>query len=142
MLNERRDDEFELSGDRTRIDFDRVHRWLSTDTYWAAGRPPDQMRAALAGSEPFGIYRGEEQVAVARVVTDGAIFAYLCDVYVEPAHRGHGLGSWLVGALRAHYSARGLRRFLLVTRDAHELYARHGFTEVAPGRWMERDLTS
>jgi GNAT superfamily N-acetyltransferase len=142
VLNEGRDDGYDLSGDRARIDFGRVHRWLSTDTYWAAGRPREQMWAALDGSEPFGIYRGGAQVAVARVITDGAIFAYLCDVYVEPAHRGQGLGNWLVGALRAHYAERGLRRFLLVTRDAHEIYARHGFAEVEPGRWMECHLGS
>lgn len=140
MLDELRDDGYELSGDRARIDFARVHRWLSTDTYWAAGRPLGQMRAALDGSEPVGIYRGGEQVAVARVVTDGVTFAYLCDVYVAPAHRGLGLGSWLVGALRAHYAGLGVRRLLLVTRDAHEVYARHGFVEVEAGRWMECDL--
>jgi len=100
------------------------------------------MRAALDGSEVFGIYLGGEQVAVARVVTDGAIFAYLCDVYVAPTHRGKGLGSWLVAALRAHYAERGLQRFLLVTRDAHAVYARHGFAEVQSGRWMECDLRS
>ncbi|MGX6601513.1 GNAT family N-acetyltransferase [Micromonosporaceae bacterium Da 78-11] len=141
-MDELRDDGYELSGDRARIDRLRVHRWLSTDSYWAAGRPLEQMQAALDGSEPFGIYRDSEQVAVARVVTDGAVFAYLCDVYVEPAHRGKGLGGWLVGALRTHYAGRGLRRFLLVTRDAHEVYARHGFTEVDRGRWMECDLTA
>jgi GNAT superfamily N-acetyltransferase len=142
VVDEVRDDGYELSGDRARIDLARVHRWLSTDSYWAAGRPLEQMRAALDGSEPFGIYRGGEQVAVARVVTDGAIFAYLCDVYVDPAHRGKGLGSWLVEVLRAHYADRGLQRFLLVTRDAHAVYARHGFAEVAAGRWMECDLRS
>jgi GNAT superfamily N-acetyltransferase len=117
-----------------------VHRWLSTDAYWALDRPVERMRAALDGSEVFGIYKGTEQVAVARVVTDGTIFAYLCDVYVEPQERGRGLGGWLVESLCDHYAARGLSRFLLVTRDAHALYARHGFTEVQPGRWMECDL--
>jgi GNAT superfamily N-acetyltransferase len=141
-MEERRVDGYELSGDPARIDLVRVHRWLATDSYWATGRPLEQMRAALDGSEPFGLYLGSEQVAVARVVTDGAIFAYLCDVYVEPAHRGAGLGGWLVSALRAHYAGRGLQRFLLVTRDAHGLYSRYGFTAVDPGRWMECDLTA
>ncbi|WP_250029200.1 GNAT family N-acetyltransferase [Paractinoplanes maris] len=135
------DDGYTLSSDRERIDLERVHRWLSTDAYWAMGRPLEQMRAALAGSEPFGVYdRAGEQVAIARVVTDGAVFAYLCDVYVDPAHRGRGLGSRLVQHLREHYAARGLNRFVLVTRDAQAVYARHGFTEVEPGRWMECDL--
>jgi GNAT superfamily N-acetyltransferase len=138
VLHEIRDDGYELSSARERIDLPRVHRWLSTDAYWALGRPLEQTRAALAGSEPFGIYdRGGEQVAVARIVTDGVVFAYLCDVYVDPAHRGRGLAGWLVQNLRDHYAAAGLKRLLLVTLDAHAVYARHGFTEVEPGRWME-----
>ncbi|MGK5680359.1 GNAT family N-acetyltransferase [Actinoplanes sp. URMC 104] len=141
MLHELRDDGYELSSERERIDVPRVHRWLSTDAYWAMERPLEQMRAALDGSEVFGIYgRDGAQVAIARVVTDGAVFAYLCDVYVEPAHRARGLAGWLVGTLRDHYAARGLKRFLLVTRDAQAIYARHGFTEVQPGRWMECHL--
>ena len=81
MLHEFRDDGYELSSDRERIDLARVHRWISTDAYWALGRPLEQMRAALAGSQPYGIYeRGGGQVGIARVVTDGAVFAYLCDV--------------------------------------------------------------
>jgi GNAT superfamily N-acetyltransferase len=139
-LELRRDDGYVLSSDRARLDVSRVHRWLSTDAYWALGRTLERMRAALDGSEAFGIYQGGDQVAVARVVTDGAVFAYLCDVYVEPEHRGRGLGGWLVRVLRDHYAARGLTRFLLVTRDAHGLYAKEGFKQVDPGRWMECDL--
>lgn len=142
MLNSRREDGYELSADPDRIDLPLVHGWLSTDAYWALGRPADQMRAALAGSEPYGIYRDRSQVAIARVITDGAVFAYLCDVYVDRAHRGRGLGNWLVGRLRDHYAGRGLRRFLLATKDAHGVYARHGFVDVEPGRWMECDLQS
>ena len=141
MLRERRDDGFELSSDRERIDLARVHRWLSTDAYWALDRPLERMRQALDGSEVFGVYRPDgTQVAVARAVTDGTIFAYLCDVYVDREHRGKGLGSWLVRRLRDHYAARGLSRFLLVTKDAQPVYAAQGFTEVEPGRWMECDL--
>jgi GNAT superfamily N-acetyltransferase len=138
----RRADGYELSSARERIELERVHRWLTTDAYWAMGRSLEMMRTALDGSEVFGVYGHGGQVAVARVVTDGAIFAYLCDVYVDPAHRGQGLGGWLVESLRDHYAERGLRRFLLVTRDAHGLYARHGFKQVDPGRWMECDLTA
>lgn len=136
----RRQDGYELSSNRERIDLDTVHRWLATDSYWALGRTVEQTRAALDGSESFGIYRDGRQVAVARVVTDGAVFAYLCDVYVDPAHRGRGLGSWLAKTLRDHYAGRGLRRFLLVTRDAHAVYERAGFAAVEPGLWMECDL--
>jgi GNAT superfamily N-acetyltransferase len=141
VLELRRADGYHLSSDRARVDLAAVHHWLSTDAYWAMGRPLEQMRAALEGSEPYGIYLDGEQVAVARVVTDGAIFAYLCDVYVDRAHRGRGLGGWLVESLRDHLAARGLSRFLLVTKDAQPLYARHGFNQVDPGRWMECELS-
>ncbi|XVU25740.1 GNAT family N-acetyltransferase [Actinoplanes sp. CA-054009] len=140
MLRASRDDGYELSSERERIDLPLVHRWLSTDAYWAKGRPLEQMRAALDGSDAFGIYLGDTQVAVARVISDGAVFAYLCDVYVDPAHRGRGLGGWLVGNLRDHYAGLGLKRFLLTTRDAQSVYAAQGFVEVDPGRWMVCDL--
>ncbi|MEI2827381.1 MAG: GNAT family N-acetyltransferase [Dermatophilaceae bacterium] len=88
----------------------------------------------------WGAYAAGAQVAVLRVVTDGAVFAWLCDVYVEPAHRGRGVGSALVAAAVADLEGRGVRRMLLATRDAHEVYAAHGFTSLAdPGMWMERD---
>jgi predicted GNAT family acetyltransferase len=139
VLELRRDDGYELSSDRERLDLPRVHHWLSTDAYWAMGRSEDRMRAAVEGSEPYGIYLDSEQVAVARVVTDGTIFAYLCDVYVDRKHRAKGLGGWLVESLCVHLAERGLTRFLLVTKDAQPLYARHGFTEVDAGRWMQCD---
>jgi GNAT superfamily N-acetyltransferase len=140
VLRERRDDGYELSSERERIDVPRVHQWLSTDAYWAMGRPLEQMRVALDGSDVYGIYLGDTQVALARVVTDDAVFAYLCDVYVDRAHRGKGLGGWLVRSLRDHYAAQGLKRLLLITRDAQSVYAAHGFVEVDPGRWMACDL--
>ena len=141
LRDQNRPDGYELSADRDRIDIPLVHRWLSTDAYWAIGRPLETTRAAVAGSDVYGIYFDGAQVAVARVITDGALFAYLCDVYVDPAHRGRKLGSWLVGTLRDHYASRGLRRLLLATLDAHGVYAPHGFADVEPGRWMECDLT-
>jgi predicted GNAT family acetyltransferase len=139
VLEERRDDGLILSTDPERIDHDLVHSWIS-GTYWATGRPPDLMRRATAGSEPAGIYEAGRQVAFARVVTDGAVFAYLCDVFVDPTHRGRGLATWLVRALRDDLARRGLRRFLLVTRDAHSVYAPLGFRAVDGARWMECDL--
>lgn len=140
MLDERRDDGYLLSDDRDRIDVELVHRWISTDSYWAAGRTLAQMRGAIGGSVPVGVYRDGRQVAFARAVTDGATFAYVADVYVDRSCRGLGLGSWLVRGLRDMLAARGVQRFLLVTKDAHGVYERLGFTEVEPGRWMENDL--
>jgi GNAT superfamily N-acetyltransferase len=142
VLHAFRDDGFELSDDRARVDPELVHRWISTDSYWAAGRSAELMRAATDGSVPYGVYRVSDgaQVAFARVVTDGAVFAYLCDVYVDRAHRGIGLGTWLVRCLRDDLAARGLRRLLLVTADAHGVYAPLGFEPVDGARWMECDL--
>jgi GNAT superfamily N-acetyltransferase len=141
MLTQTRDDGYLLTEDRERVDLELVHRWLSTDSYWAAGRSLDTMRAAIEGSVPVGVYAPDgRQVAFARAVTDGTVFAYLADVYVDRDCRGLGLGTWLVRALQDHLRAAGVRRFLLVTKDAHEVYARLGFTDVQPGRWMECDL--
>jgi GNAT superfamily N-acetyltransferase len=142
VLNLTRDDGHELSGDRDRLDIDLVHHWLSTDTYWAPGRSRATMLAAIDGSAPFGVYRPGDgrQVAFARVVTDGAVFAYLSDVYVDRPARGAGIGSWLVRAVRDELAARGLRRFVLTTNDAQQVYARLGFEPVDGERWMEYDL--
>ncbi|MFB9236997.1 GNAT family N-acetyltransferase [Plantactinospora siamensis] len=137
-----REDGYELSTDPARQQLELVHGWLSTDAYWALGRSLDTVRRSFAGSLPFGIYRPGDgrQVAVARVVTDGATFAWLCDVYVTPAERGRGLGRWLAGAARDELAARGVRRILLATNDAHGVYAGVGFARLAnPERWMELD---
>ncbi|MBM0277022.1 GNAT family N-acetyltransferase [Micromonospora tarensis] len=134
-----------LSTDPARIDLDLVHHWLSTDAYWALGRDRETTARAFAGSLPFGVYRPEDgrQVAVARVVTDGATFAWLCDVYVDRPARGKGLGGWLASAVRDHLAERGVRRILLTTYDAHEVYARVGFTPLdVPQRWMQLDRRS
>ena len=129
-----------LSKDPELADLALVHAWLSDDAYWALGQSREVMDRAVAGSELWGAYAAGSQVGVLRVVTDGALFAWLCDVYVDPAHRGRGVGSALVAAAVADLEGRGVRRMLLATRDAHEVYAAHGFTPLAdPGMWMERD---
>ncbi|MFI7343325.1 GNAT family N-acetyltransferase [Streptomyces sp. NPDC050085] len=133
------DDGYEISHDRARIDAARVHRWLSDDAYWARGRPREKQDVAIDGSLNFGVYDGTsgEQVAYARVVTDHATFAWLCDVYVDPAVRGKGLGTRLVAAVRDHLEPLGIRRILLATRDAHGVYAQVGFEPLpGPDQWM------
>ena len=141
MFTVTRADGYEISTDPDRIDLDRVHVWLATDAYWALGRERETVARAFAGSIGFGVYRPGDgrQVAVARVVTDGATFAWLCDVYVDPAERGRGLGTWLAGAVRDHLGELGVRRILLATLDAHGVYAKIGFRPVAADRWMELD---
>lgn len=95
MMAIRRDDGYELSTDPERLDIDRVHTWLSTDAYWALGRTRETTVRAIARSVVFGVYRptDQAQVAFGRAVTDETTIAWLCDVYVDPAQRGRGLGS-------------------------------------------------
>ncbi|GAB1330645.1 GNAT family N-acetyltransferase [Streptomyces sennicomposti] len=130
---------YEISADPARIDAERVHHWLSTDAYWALGRTRDKQDQAIAGSLNFGVYdtASGAQAAYARVVTDEATFAWLCDVYVDPAVRGKGIGTALVGAVRDHLRPHGLRRVLLATADAHGVYEKIGFRPLdRPERWM------
>ncbi|MFF8311306.1 GNAT family N-acetyltransferase [Streptomyces lydicus] len=119
---------YELSTDPDRLDVDLVHHWLSTDAYWALGRGRETVERAVRGSLNFAVRAaGGPQVAYARVVTDWATFAWLCDVYVAPAHRGKGLGTWLAGAVRDHLAPYRLTRVMLSTLDAHEVYSKVGF---------------
>ncbi|MFB7516690.1 GNAT family N-acetyltransferase [Streptomyces sp. NPDC056144] len=130
---------YEISADPARIDVDRVHHWISTDSYWAHGRPRAKHEAAMAGSLNFGAYRQDtgEIAAYARVVTDYATFAWLCDVYVDRPARGTGLGTALVAAVRDHLAPYGLRRIMLATADAHGVYEKVGFTPLQnPDKWM------
>jgi GNAT superfamily N-acetyltransferase len=109
------------------------------ESYWAAGIPRDIVERSLRGSLCFGLYEGESQVGFARCVTDRATYAYLADVFVLPSHRRRGLSKWLMACIAAHPDLQGLRRWGLVTRDAHGLYARFGFGPLEnPERHMER----
>ncbi|MFF3494105.1 GNAT family N-acetyltransferase [Streptomyces sp. NPDC002795] len=132
-------DGYAISTDLARIDTDRVHAWLSEDAYWAMGRPRAQQDKALAGSLNFGVYDAAsgEQVAYARVVTDAATFAWLCDVYVDRSVRGKGIGKAMVTAVRDHLQSLGIRRVLLATKDAHGVYEGVGFKALEhPEQWM------
>src|SRR3954451_12305838 len=114
-----------------------IHRFLSEESYWAKGRTRDVTERAIANSYPFGVYRGEEQVAFARVVTDTVTFAWLADVFVLPGHRGTGLWRLLVESVIGDERFRGMKRWFLGTADAHELYRQFGFHEiVSPERLM------
>ncbi|MGX1543653.1 GNAT family N-acetyltransferase [Streptomyces adustus] len=130
---------YELSTDPDRVDVERVHHWLSTDAYWAIGRSREKHERAIAGSLNFGVYDmvSGEQVAYARVVTDWATFAWLCDVYVHATVRGKGIGTALVAAVREQLRPYGLRRLLLATHDAHGVYEKVGFRALdVPDQWM------
>jgi GNAT superfamily N-acetyltransferase len=130
--------EYSISTDPAALDISLVHRFLSTEAYWAPGVSRDVVERSIENSICFGLYRDGEQVGFARVVTDRAAFAYLADVFVLEAHRGRGLGKWLVETVLSHPDLQGLRRFFLGTADAHSLYERYGFRPIDPSRMMER----
>jgi GNAT superfamily N-acetyltransferase len=134
-----------LSTEPALVDVARVHAWLSEDSYWARGRDLSTVERALRGSRPYVVIdqaADRAQVAFARVVTDDATFAWICDVFVDPAHRGRGVGQWVISSVLDDLSAAGVRRVLLKTRDAHALYAQSGFAPLAaPRQWMELELS-
>jgi GNAT superfamily N-acetyltransferase len=134
MREEYRKGRYRISTDPALLDLDAIHAFLST-AYWSPGVPRETVERAIRNSLSFGLYDGDRQAGFARVVTDRATFAYLADVFVLPPYRGRGLGTWLVETVLAHPDLEGLRRWLLATKDAHELYRRYGFTEL---RWPER----
>lgn len=130
MMSEWKRDEYTISCEHARLDMGAIHEFLSRESYWARGRSRERIELAIKNSLPFGLYKGERQVGFARVVTDYATFAWLADVFVLDVERGRGLGVWLVETALAHPDLRGLRRWILATRDAHELYRRFGFDEI------------
>jgi len=131
-------DGFELSTDHARMDLDTVHGFIS-HSYWGQGRTREVMERAMANAICFGVFKDGVQVAFARVVTDKAVFAYLADVFVHPDWRGRGLSKWMMEAVEAHPDLQDIRRFLLVTRDAHGLYQQFGFgSPHHPETHMER----
>jgi GNAT superfamily N-acetyltransferase len=137
MPFEREREKFLISTDSARLDIDAVHGYL-TRSYWAAGIPKDVVAKSLEGSLCFGLYEGSRQIGLARVITDKATFAYLCDVYVLEDYRGLGLGKWLMSVVQSHPDLQGLRRFVLITQDAHGLYEQFGFSRLKePDRYME-----
>ena len=133
--------DYRLSEDPADLDLGRVTRWISTDAYWAKGRPREVIERSFANSFPAGIYApGGQQAAVARIVSDRATFVWLCDVYVDPDHRGRGLGTILANWSVEWAQRHGINRLVLATLDAHGVYAKAGFVPVGhPERWMEID---
>jgi len=131
--------EFIVSTDRNRLQIDAIHRFLSEESYWAKERTKEQTETAIQNSLPFGVYKGENQIGFARVVTDYATFAYLGDVFISGEFRGKGLSKWLMQIVLSHPDLQGLRRWILATADAHGLYEQFGFSALkVPERWMEK----
>jgi GNAT superfamily N-acetyltransferase len=127
-----------ISTDRSRLDVDVIHAFL-TGCYWAKGIPKDTVIRSIENSLCFGLYCDGQQAGFARVVSDYATYAYIGDVFLLETYRGRGLAKWLMECIVSYPSLQGLRRWTLATRDAHPLYAQFGFTPLrAPDRWMER----
>jgi N-acetylglutamate synthase-like GNAT family acetyltransferase len=126
-----------ISTDPARLDLDAICDFL-TRAYWANTRPRERTERAFQNSLAFGLYEAERQIGVARVVTDYAVFAYLCDVFIHEDYRAHGLGKWLLQTIMDHPDLQEIRRWLLVTHDAHWLYKQFGFTPIEdPEHWMQ-----
>jgi GNAT superfamily N-acetyltransferase len=141
MAEEWRRGEYFISTDQSRLDLAVVHGFLTT-SYWAAGIPLDIVKKSIEHSLNFGVYWGEQQVGFARVITDYATFAYIGDVFILEEFRGRGLSKWLMEVIADHPELQGLRRWLLLTRDAQGLYEKTGFVRPkTPERYMEKYFT-
>ncbi len=131
---------FVVSCDPDRLDFEYLYRFLST-AYWHKELSRERLRRSIAHSVAFGLYQSDgdgRQIGFARVVSDRATFAYLADVFVDPDHRGSGLGRWMMAAVHAHPELQGLKNWLLRTRDAQPFYQTLGYREVEGSDYMIR----
>lgn len=128
---------YSISTEHERLDLDVVHAYLRR-SYWAPDRTRERVAQSINASLPFGLYRGEDQVGFARVVTDYVTIAFLADVFVLEEHRGQGLGVWLVDVATGLPELQRVRRWLLGTRDAHDLYRKFDFSDLPAGALMQR----
>jgi GNAT superfamily N-acetyltransferase len=139
-----RQGEYVISDDPALVSIDAVHRFLSQESNWSKGIPRERVETSIANSMCFSLLHGHgtvapKQIGFARLISDRATIAYLGDVYVEREWRGKGLSKWLMECVMSHPELQGLRRWILVTGDAHGLYRKCGFTQLsAPDRYMEK----
>lgn len=122
---------FHISTNPAKLQLNVIHKYLAQESYWAQNIPEAIVVKASQNSLNFGLYQNEEQIGYARVISDFATFAYLCDVFVLPEHQGQGLSKWMMQSVLAHPDLQGLRRMMLMTKDAHGLYAQFNFTPLA-----------
>jgi len=131
--------DYTISTNNAQLDLGIIHNFISNQSYWGRGRGADTVQRSLDHSLNFGVFENKQQIGFARVVTDFATFAWVADVFILEEHRGKGLAKWLMESILSHPELQGFRRWVLATRDAHELYRRFGFKELKrPERWMER----
>jgi GNAT superfamily N-acetyltransferase len=130
--------DYEISTDPHRLDVEVIHKFLAEESYWSPGIPRSVVERGIENSLCFGVYHRAAQIGFARIVTDKSTFALLADVFILKAHRGKGLSKGLMRCVVEHEDLQGLRRFLLLTSDAHGLYRQFGFKELGnPSRFME-----
>ncbi|MBO9632624.1 MAG: GNAT family N-acetyltransferase [Chitinophagaceae bacterium] len=130
-------DNFTISTSKDRLDIGYIQTKLS-QTYWATDIPRSVVERSIQHSLCFGVYADGHQIGFARMITDSATFAYLCDVFIDEDFRGRGISKWMMSVIMDHPDLQGLRRMMLGTKDAHGLYRQYGFNELAaPDRWME-----
>lgn len=135
------DDQYKISADKSLLNVALIHQFLGQESYWAQNIPVETVQRSIDSSLCFGIYQGDQQVGFARIISDQATFAYLADVFVLPEHRGKGLSKRLLETISNWPSLQGLRRWILVTRDAHTLYEQFGFTALdKPDFFMQRKV--
>jgi GNAT superfamily N-acetyltransferase len=140
MNHEARRGEYRVSTDKALLDLTVIHDFLS-QSYWAKGIPLAVVQSSIANSLCFGVYKQEQQIGFARVISDYATFAYLADVFILASFRGQGLSKWLMEMIISHPQLQGLRKWMLATRDAHELYRKFGFASIkSPDALMEQSF--
>ncbi len=127
MMNEKYIGEFLYSTDKSKLNLDYIHHFLSKESYWAKNIPINIVKTSIEGSLCFGVYENDKQVGFARVITDYATFGYLADVFIDKDYRGRGLSKELMTFIMEQDVVKKLRRFMLATLDAHSLYAQFGF---------------
>jgi GNAT superfamily N-acetyltransferase len=132
-------EDYHISTDKSMLDLQLIHNYLSGESYWAKGMPLETMKRSIQNSICFGVYLDDQQVGFARIISDCATFAYLADVFIIQDHRGKGLSKMLMEYIMNLPELQGLRRWVLGTAHAHGLYAQYGFTPLAkPERMMEK----
>ncbi|RYE36182.1 MAG: N-acetyltransferase [Sphingobacteriaceae bacterium] len=129
---------FLISTDKTLLDINLIHHFLDQLSYWGKGISLETVKTSIQNSMCFGVYLHQKQVGFARVITDEATFAYVCDVFILPDYRKAGLSKWLIQTVRNYPGLKNLRRLVLATADAQGLYQQFGFTQIKNhDRWME-----
>ncbi|UUC45397.1 GNAT family N-acetyltransferase [Flavobacterium cerinum] len=131
-------DAFTITTDKSKLDINVIHRYLSGESYWSKDIPIERIQKSIENALCFGVYHNDQQIGYAKVVSDFSTMAYLGDVFILESYRGQGLSKQLMETIMSHPELQNLRRWILLTADAHELYKKYGWQPIAsPEKWME-----